>query len=250
MIKHYCLLLSLILIGMSTADAANKYGPVWNKANAYYQQKKYDSAAILYTKIASQKPSNPEIYYNLGNTYYRLNDIGHAVLNYEKALKYNPSYTKASDNLYLTQSRIENRITPVRQIFFLQWWNTISAPNISNLYAIIAVLIFLTVIIYYSLRTLSKINYTIPIKAIVGVCVLGVLLLLISFAGADRVTSDQQAVIVHNNTLLFEKPGSSTNNIVPIGTKVKIESTKGDYKEVTLPDGRNGWLPVAALEKI
>ena len=48
----------------------------WAKANAFYQQKNYDSAAVYYEKIAAGKPRQAAVFYNLGNTYYRLNRIG------------------------------------------------------------------------------------------------------------------------------------------------------------------------------
>lgn len=242
-----------ILLFAATADisAADQTTVLWNKANTYYQQQRYDSAAYLYNKIVVQKPSEPEIYYNLGNAYYRLNDIGHAVLNYERALKYKPSFTKASDNLYLANARIENRITPLPKIFFLQWWDAITAANLSNIYAIIAVIIFLITIIYYSLHKMSYITYDIPHQASYAAICIAVLLLIMSFAGAQKVISENYAVIVNQPTLLYPKQSSSSSSIaIPIGTKVELVNDSDAKYEVKLPDGRKGWIELAAIEKI
>src|SRR5947199_7094884 len=98
--------------------AAGDQNTLWQKGNAAYQLKQYDSALYYYEQLAAQKPRNAEIYYNIGNTYYRLNRIGHAVLNYQRALKIDPGYKEAKDNLLLAQGRISNNIHDAGNIFF------------------------------------------------------------------------------------------------------------------------------------
>ena len=112
------LLFTLLILSWLNGFADVPYNAWWQKANRFYQEKNYDSAAAYYTKLAKLNPENPEIFYNLGNTYYRLNKIGFAVLNYEKALKLKPDYRQAQDNLELTQSRISNRIQQSPPTFF------------------------------------------------------------------------------------------------------------------------------------
>ena len=116
--------LFLLMTSHSFAADNNMY---WKKATSFYLQKQYDSAANYFELIAASKPQNAELYYNLGNVYYRMNRIAPAVLNYERALRINPSYTEAQDNLAITHARINNHTLPADDIFFVEWWKSITA---------------------------------------------------------------------------------------------------------------------------
>ena len=66
------LLLVVAFLSLALQSAADvPYNAWWQKANRYYQQKQYDSAAYYYEKLSGLNPENEVIYYNLGNTYYR-----------------------------------------------------------------------------------------------------------------------------------------------------------------------------------
>ena len=61
---------------------------IYNKANAFYKQKKFEEALNEYKKIKNFKGENElKRLYNLGNTYAKLNKIDKAIQSYEKALK-------------------------------------------------------------------------------------------------------------------------------------------------------------------
>src|SRR5579875_3894304 len=122
--------LTIIILTILCTDlksfAADTYNNLWQKGNNYYQQKQYDSASYYYEQIAVRQPQNADVYYNLGNTYYKLNNIGLAVLNYRRALRINPDFKEAKDNLFLTESRINNRIPYSGDIFFIKWWKSLT----------------------------------------------------------------------------------------------------------------------------
>lgn len=241
-----------ILLFVSIAAAAqNNYGEIWNNANNHYQQKSYDSAAILYQQLAKLEPHNTEVYYNLGNTHYKLNNIGEAVLNYERALKVDPNNKLASDNLYLTQSRINNRIQPLSQIFFVKWWHSITKSSMTNVYALIAAIIFLVTIIYMILSRLERISIAIPVQARIGALALCAIFLILSFIAANRLTSDAFAIVMTNDSQLMQEPKySKALSLIPEGTKVEVLSNKDDWYEIKLPDGRAGWMQKASITKI
>lgn len=245
------LLILLTTLAAYTAVAAEDFAGYWKKANALYTQKQYDSAAIYYNKIAEGNPADAEVYYNLGNTYYRLNDIGNAVLNYERALKYNPSYKQAEDNLYLTQSRINNRILPLPEIFFVQWWHKITAGPLSNTYAVIALVLFLATIAYHILRRLNIIQLTFPVQVTVGLISLSAIFILLSIVAGGNLTDLKEAVVMADQSPIMAEPKSGKSiSLIPEGTKVEISAEQATWVEVTLPDGRTGWMAKDALVKI
>lgn len=233
-----CLLLSSVAM-----HAADNYGTYWQKANAAYKQKNYDSAAHYYEQIASAKPADYEVYYNLGNTYYKLNRIGDAVLNYQRGLQLNPSDKKLQDNLLLAQSRIAGRIVEIEDIFFIRWWKSLTAASAANTWATVTLILFLLLIGYAILNRLGKAPFSLPFQAKAGGWVILILFIVISFVAAMRKADSHMAVIM-NNSQMMDKPPMGKSQPVPEGTTIKLtgEITKGEWHEVILPDGKTGWM--------
>lgn len=250
MMRYLALLLVFFTLAYS-AQAAGDYKQWWQKANELYDQKNYDSALQLYNKVAEEQPGSAEVYYNLGNTYYRLNDIGNAVLNYERALHLQPSYTEAADNLYLTQNRINNRIQPIPEIFFIKWWKSITRQGLANVYAIVALLLLLATVGYLIARRLGKISYNAPVQLVASAFILCGLFILLGMVAADRRAGSNKGVVMNEGTPMMAEPkyGKSLS-LVPEGTTIHITGTQAGWHEITLPDGRNGWMQQEAISKI
>ena len=237
------LLCSLQLFASST-------GEMWQKGNAFYSQKLYDSAAYYYEKIAAQKPKNAVLYYNLGNSYYKLNQVGPAVLNYERALHLDPGYKEAEDNLILTQSRIPNRIVGGEDIFFVQWWKTLTQLNNATLWAVISLLLFIALLGILLARRMGKFEVSSYRQVII---VLGMLLLLgliFSYSSAMRNESHAAVVMQRDAPLTSSRGNNKPQAMIPEGTTVRLEEEQDGYWEVTLPDGRKGWMQQSYLAKI
>lgn len=236
-----------LLITISSFSFANNQ-TLWDKGNMHYQQENYDSAVYYYEQIDG---TNTDVYYNLGNAYYKLNDIGNAILNYERALKANPKNNLAYDNLYLTQTRINNRIQPVPRIFFVRWWNSITEGSYTNTYAIISVILFLILIIYSGAKRLKLYEINLPVQLFIAVSVLCFIFITLGFVSANNQTADNYAIVIQDNASLMKKPeyGNSTS-LIPEGTKVNITNNKADWYEVQLPDGRIGWMQEQDITKI
>jgi tetratricopeptide (TPR) repeat protein len=235
----------------SYAYAATDFKNLWAKGNNFYQQKQYDSAIYCYNAIATQQPDDATVYYNLGNTYYRLNDIGNAVLNYERALKYKPSYKQAADNLYLTQSRINNRIQGMPEIFFVIWWNNITQGPLTNTYAIIAILLFILTITYYISSKLQLIKFKLPIQLTVGVVILSLAFVTLSIISARRLVNSSHAIVMQDQSAFGTEPKSGkSQSLIPEGTKVELLREDAGMVNVILPDGRNGWMAKSSLTEI
>lgn len=233
----------ILLLSSVATHAADNYGTYWQKANAAYKQKNYDSAAYYYEKIASAKTTDYEVYYNLGNAYYKLNRIGFAILNYRRALHLNPSDKNTQDNLLLAQSRIQNRITDVPDIFFVRWWKSATAANAANTWAVVSLTLFLLLIGYAILNRLGKAPFSLPFQAKACAWSTLILLVVVSFVAAMR-KADSNIAVVMGNTNMMDKPGAGKSQNVPEGTTIQLSGndSKGNWHEVTLPDGKTGWM--------
>ena len=218
----------------------------WKIGNQFYAQKEYDSAAAYFEKIASGKPADATIYYNLGNTYYRLNNIGLAVLNYERALKRNPDYKEAADNLLLTQARIPGLIQPTRDIFFVRWWKVMTAPDKVMLWAIISLLFFIGLIGLLLYRRINKNKVYVRPQYIGALVLLWLTGLLLALSAAKSAISNVRAVIIIDNVSILRE-GAKGLVAVPQGTTVTVQSMKASAYQIATPDGHIGMVTKSQL---
>ncbi len=228
------------------------YTQLWDKGNTFYQQKQYDSALVYYQQIAAAKPQNPEIYYNLGNTYYRLNKVANSILNYERALRFDPHYKDAKENLALARGRIANSIPYSKDIFFIQWWDSLTEAGKSTLWSIGALIPFCLIIIAMIVRRFNSASVKfLPVQLLGILWLVCISFLVLAFFSSKNKQQYNGAVVMFNDVPLMPPTlkGRPITNI-PEGTTVKILDTKDMWAEVRLPDGRIGWLQMNLMEKI
>jgi len=248
--KNY-LISAIILLSCIRSMAVGNYNAQWQKGLSFFQQMQYDSAAYYFEQIAALKPQNAEVYYNLGNTYYRLNKIAPAVLNYERALQINPEYKEAKDNLTLTQNRISNHIQPIGDIFFIEWWHALTHPNKTTAWSVAALITFVLIILVMLARRFQKAGSSIPVQLQGVLSFVCVCFLVLAFAAAKNAQQPSGAVVMENDAPLMnnEQKGKPLS-LIPEGTTVKIMDEKVGWVEVSLPDGRSGWLQASLINKI
>ncbi|MBC7554747.1 MAG: tetratricopeptide repeat protein [Taibaiella sp.] len=240
-----------ILFIVVSGYAADNNGTIWSRGNAFYKEKQYDSAAVYYEKLAALKPANAEVYFNLGDTYYRLNKVGMAVLNYERALRLEPENNEVKENLLLTKSRMANYIQQANDIFFITWWANLTRPDRATLWAVLAFITFSAIILILFLRRLPKSIIYIPVQVTGILWFVWVCCMVVAVASAQNSRERSTAVVMQNDAPLMnaELKGKPLS-LLPEGTTLKINATRGDYAEVTLPDGRKGWVQLTWLVKV
>lgn len=241
----------LLFVSSTTVAAPSPYNQWWKAATDFYAKKEFDSAAFYFEKIAAQKPATAALYYNLGNTYYRMNQVAPAVLNYERALKLDPGNKKIQDNLTLTQSRINNRIQPAQDIFFVQWWNSLVSGSKAEMWALLSMLFFVTLISILAAKRMGKLSNLPPqITGVLAVC--WIIVMILGFLSAGNKYNSTRAVVMQNDSPLNEKAGGNgkPKALVPEGTTVKLLETQNGHVQVRLPDGREGWIQETMLAKI
>jgi len=246
-IKRSLIILLLCCIS-SWVNASVPYNEWWTKANSFYNQKSYDSAAYYYEKIAAQQPANAEVYYNLGNTYYRLNKIGLSVLNYKRVLRIAPNNANAMDNLLLAQSRMTKKPEFSRDIFFIKWWNALTSPATSQILAVLSYSLFLAILVLFFLKIWKK--YTIHSGVFYSLIFLFALVMTGAVAGAEKRNAHSEAVVVQSDAVFKTDLKSGKPELLPEGTIVKWNEAQNDQVLIRLPDGRDGWVNISALEKI
>lgn len=110
--------LILILVIFSTLHIyAATINPDIEAANKAYAKEKYNDAIQLYTKVLDKGLESYELYYNLGNCYFRISNFPMAILNYERGKKLNPADEDLDFNLKIANTKIVDKIDPIRNCF-------------------------------------------------------------------------------------------------------------------------------------
>ena len=212
---------------------------VKEKADSAYLQDNYTEAEKLYNQIIATEGSSADIYYNLGNTYYRLGKLGRAILNYERALRLDPAHEDARINLDFLKTKIVDK--PINEDSIIKIFvDNITDKLHPNVWGYVAMFVFIlmlvTITIYLFTNTVlfRKIGF---FSAII-LFILFIITLSITIYGTNKVTTQNEAIIITGSTVLSTSPREpKTRNEEAFrlneGSKVKIIDV---YKNTILED--------------
>ena len=219
-------------------------------ANRAYADGKYHEAIEMYLNIVKEGMESGEVYFNLGNAYYKLNQFGQSILYYEKARQFLEGDPALEHNLRLTQLNIVDKIDVIPMLFFEEWWS-----KLTHLFSITTLLwlslafftISLTVIIlriYFNNGFIRRIIW--PTVSIF------ILIFIITIGQIYEFETSKFGVILEEKVSVVSEPGLSGTEVFILheGTKVKINRVLDDWFEVSIPDGKTGWLKASELGMI
>lgn len=231
---------SLHIISKSEGDSAYIKGE-FQKAISIYE-------SLLEDGVAS------EVYYNLGNSYYKTDNIGKAILNYERALLLNPGSNDIQANLAIAKSKTVDKVESLPELFFISWTKSLMNQSSANGWAKWAITFFLLFLLSAFLYIFSK---QILLKKIsFGIGLLFLLFTVVSHNFARH----QKKVLLSRDTAIVMTPSVTVRStpsdsgtalfILHEGRKVAINDAVGEWKEITLEDGKVGWIHSINLEVI
>ena len=250
------LALVLMLALPGTARAAGAYpDSLWNAGVAAYSEGRWDDAAAQWSSLASLGLASPELYCNLGDAAFKAGDIPHAVLWYERCLKLDPSYEDARYNLELVSSLVQDKIDVVPEFFLLTWVRKLCWMLPSDAWAVAALVLFalmLAALLVFLLAGGPGWKKTGFFSALVLLVLLGFALSFAAWQKADFRKADA-AVVVKAVVPVKSSPSGSDGKdlfILHEGTKVRILDSVGEWLNISLSDGRQGWMPLQTVEII
>lgn len=225
------------------------------EADQAYQANDYIKAIQLYEEILNTQGESADIYYNLGNSYYKEKNVAKAVLNYERAFLLNPGDADIRFNLEMARAKSVDQITPTSEVFIVTWIKALTNSCSEKEWSVIGIMAFflllagLAVYIFGSRVVIRKIGF---IGAVV-------FLIVTAFANLfaaeqkDKLTERTGAIVMSPTITVKSTPDESGTDLFVIheGTKVFIDDNSMEsWKEIRLEDGKKGWLPANAIEKI
>ena len=222
-------------------------------AEKAYADGNYADAASRYEALIKSRGDAAEVYYNLGNTYYKLGRIAPAILNYERALAMNPGDGDTRFNLEMARLRTEDRIESTdgflsRGLRSVQRLLSVDAWAAVALVAFVAFAGCLILFFFSKWVRLRKTGFY-----------LGILLLLVTVLANVCAWGGRRDLIVRDAAIIFaptvtvkSSPDRSGTDLFLLheGTKVTIKNALGEWYEIRLGDGKEGWIPSKDLERI
>ncbi len=223
-------------------------------AHQQYNEANFDSALVVYRNIYEAGYTSAELLYNIGNTYYKLRQIPSAILFYERALKLAPNDPDIIHNLAIANNRIIDKIEPVPQLFFKNWWETFYKMFSADWWAIIS-LIFLA--LFLSLLFIFIISENRSIRKVSFFSGLLILLITIgTFGMASQkyyyTKSINEAIVFTPTITVKSSPSASSVDLFVLheGTKVSLLDEVDGWKEIKIANGSVGWMPSESLKGI
>ena len=246
--KAVTVLLVLMLLPM-TASAVTKA-----EADSSYVRQHYQEAIKQYEVLLKEGVS-ADLYYNLGNAYYRSDNFTRAIINYERALLLSPGDKDIRHNLQLARQKTTDKLSPSVDFFLVTWYRSlvnimgVDAWAWTALVALAMGIILFLVYLFSSRVSLQKLGF------------FGAAFMLLFFLFANLFAWHQQQVLTHRTgavvvateTAVKSTPAQNGTNLFMLheGTKVEItDDSMKDWKEVRLPDGKEGWIAVTSIEII
>jgi len=246
--------LGVIVLFLLVRDSgfADEIALRFEQANQLYRNGEFERAAKFYEEILSHDYESPELYYNLGNAYYKLNNLAAAILNYERARRLAPHDEDVDHNLRLAQLRVVDKIDPLPQLFFVEWWNSVVNSFSTDHWATIALVSLwiaamsgaVFIVGRFFLRRIAAVT----LVAAGVVCIVS----FVSALNRNAIENEQTAIVFSSSVSVKSAPDRQSTDLFILheGVKVELLDSVGNWRKIRLADGKVGWLPVESVERI
>lgn len=239
------------------ADAADdsQTDALWDEGAAAYVAGDWAGAAKAWESILDSGLESADLYYNIGNAYFKQDMYGRAILSYERALKSDPSHADARFNLTFSQEFVQDDIDAVPEFFLRAWMrkacHSLSSDAWTGLFlALLAIALGMALLFILSSSPMKK-----KFGFFGGIAALILAVFFLGFARMQwsEYRSDDSAIVLRAVSPVKSAPGADSSKdlfILHEGAKVKILERIGDWSNIKLPDGRQGWIQSADMEVI
>ena len=245
----------LLSVGFSMETRAKDLDSLWTAGVRAYTDGKFAEASADWTAIEETGHKSARLYYNLGNAWFKQGNYPKAILNYERALRLDPSYSDARYNLEFTGNFVQDKIEPVPEFILKGMARKVCYVTGADAWAVIF-LILLAAALAMGLMFLLGASSA---KRRAGFYI-GIIFLLLSIGAlsfsiwqkSDSVKTDAAIVMAPVSSVKSSPSAGSSKDLFVIheGTKVTILDEVGAWRNISLADGRQGWITSSSLEVI
>ena len=234
----------LIIFIISSFGFPQDVDSLFVKGNNYYNNKDFSNSVRYYENILNQGLYNQDLYFNLGNAYFKLEDYGNARWAYEMALDLSPRDEDIIYNLDIAKSRIPSLIEPPDLLIIDSLNMILDNFTYRNFVFLTSILILLSSVLFimYKIRPSQmnkRIYYFLLFLSFVSI-----------FLSVDRfiwIKNNKFGIVTSESADAYSAPYINENiRIFTLfsGNKVQVSQNTSEWIEISVIDGRKGWIRV------
>lgn len=224
------------------------------EANDTYNRGHYQEAVAAYQKLVDMGLESAVLYYNLGNACFKAGDIPSAILYYERSLLLEPADEDAAFNLKVAYSRTVDKIEEVPLVFYKRWWQQLAATFSRDIWATISLVgfaLFFAMLLLFLLARQIWIRKMAFWSALV-VMVISIHAVAFAYRAQHKLLHGKEAIIFNPSVTVKSSPDEESVDLFVIheGTKVAVIDELGEWKEIRIASGSEGWIKATDIVKI
>jgi tetratricopeptide (TPR) repeat protein len=239
-------LIAFLFCALATPSLLAQADAEFAKANQEFAQGHFKEAISGYEALIRAGQWSANAFYDLGNAYFRTGDFGHAILNYERALALERHHPEATANLQIARDEAHAlEIPPSGPERYLQF-ASVNQYSIAAATAFWLAIFAMFALIFKRRRSARAIAVSICCLLVLAVAVYAIFTL-------ERGSKGQALAVVTGKDVQARLATADTANSVlalPVGSEIKILSTRGDWIYAALPNNLRGWIPAKNAEQV
>lgn len=234
--------------GHSTLDTLVSQG------NRLYTNGMYNDAISLYKQAIDSGYMATGLYYNLGNAYYKKNEMPESILNYERALQLSPGDEDILYNLSIARQRIPDKIEQVPELFYMRWWKSLKNIVPPDGWAKVSIAGLFLLAISFAAYILGRGYRTRKTAFWLGTVFMFFTLIStgITLDQYHKVKNEIEAIVFSPSVTVKSEPDEDSGDLFVIheGTKVEVKRQIGDWREIRIENGSEGWIMASDIRNI
>jgi tetratricopeptide (TPR) repeat protein len=241
-----------MLLAFVVESSAQEPGTLFQEGVEKYRQGDWAAAATAWEQVHNRGEASGALYYNLGNAYHRMGEIGRSILYYERARRILPRDRDVSANLDLAEMGTVDRIESPIRLAVWDWVDELrdyfSLRELAWIFGSLGVVLIAAFV-------LTRIGPG-PVRRAARMALTSVLVVYVIVGGwyvwRSQLEAQAYGVVLETKVDVFSAPDSSATQVFTLheGTKVRTLDNLTGWTRIWLRDGRQGWLPMASIEKI
>lgn len=241
--------------GSVSASASETADSLWTAGVEAYSEGRWNDALQSWTAIGDAGMDASELQYNIGNAYFKSGEVARAILHYERALKADPSNKDARYNLDFANTQVLDKIETVPEFFLKTWMRRASCSMSPNAWAALFLLLLAVSLVMLLLFLLGG---TVGLRkggffASLAAFICCLFCLAFALSGRSVSTDESHAIVVRPVTSVKSSPARESAVdlfVLHEGTKVTLIDSVGEWVDIELADGRQGWMKASDMEVI